>query len=116
MTFPVERKHAEEAKLRISTVVQSAISHHAVFYAYMTFSSAHRAIISGEHSDLVVSGKSIDRQLSSPDYFSMKARSIALLNEMMKNDDQATSDAAFEAVMALLSTSVSVVVQAVEDS
>jgi hypothetical protein len=106
MTFPVEKKDPEQCRIRIGTIFQSAASRHAVFYAYMTFSSAHRALLYGRHSELIISGKSIDRHLSEPDYFMMKAMAISLLNDMMKDPEQAISDGAFEAVIALWACTV----------
>jgi hypothetical protein len=106
VTFPIEGKDPEQGRQRIGTILQSAISDHASFYAYMTFSSAHHAITSGQHSDLIISGKSIDRHIYSPDYLFMKAKTISLLNDMMRDPEQATSDAAFEAVYMLWGTTV----------
>jgi hypothetical protein len=98
MTFPIEIKDPQQGLIRIAPIVQSAISHYAVFYVYMVFSSAHRAIISGRHSHIIISGKSIDRYLFDQEHFFMKAKTIALLNQMMRDPGQATSDGAFEAV------------------
>jgi hypothetical protein len=107
MTFPVENKSPQEGKARLDSIVRSAMSHQAVFYTYMSFSSAHRALLSGEHSDLIISGKSVQRHIYSQDFLSMKARAINFLNKMMQDPEQATSDDAFEAVLMLVGTAVS---------
>jgi hypothetical protein len=106
MTFPVETKDPQQGRIRIAKAVQSAVSHNAAFYAYMTVGSAHRIIISGRCSDITISGKNIDRHLFDHDYFFMKAKAIDFLNQMMRDSGQATSDGAFEAVSTLLTCAV----------
>ena len=111
MTFPIVKEHPKEAKYRIMNIVQRAISSHTSFYGYMLFSSAHRAIMCGDLPDFVVSGNGIERQFSSREFLWVKARCINILNEVMKDHDQATSDNALEAVMLLCITCVSITVE-----
>lgn len=106
MTFPIENKEPRESESRMGLVMDSAISEPGAFFGYMSLSAAHRAILSGQHSDVPSSSDGKERVLYEPEFYVMKAMCIKEINKKLQNPEQALSDSAFDIVVGLISCTV----------
>lgn len=72
----------------------------------MSMNAAHRAILSGRHSDLLKSSRGDSRVLYDPDYYVMKAKCIREMNAKVRDPKRALSNEAFDTLITLLTGTV----------
>ena len=106
MTFPIENKEPREGESRMKLVMSLATSEPGAFFGYMGLSAAHRAILSGQHSDDPASSDGKERVLYEPDFYIMKDMCIKEINKKLQDPNQALSDATFDIVVGLISCTV----------
>jgi hypothetical protein len=106
MTFPIENKERREGESRMGLVMDSAISEPGAFFGYMSLSAAHKAILSGQHSDVPASSDGKERVLYEPDFYIMKAMCIREINKKLQDPEKALSDEVLDIVVSLLSCTV----------
>lgn len=67
--------------------------------------AAHRAILSGRHSDLIDAEGSLS-SLYDPDYYIMKDRCIREMEVKVRDPNRALSNEAFDTIVSLLTSAV----------
>lgn len=88
--------------------VKSAFSDAGSFFGLMCMCAAHRAVLSGRHSDLIdVEGSA--RSLYDPDYYIMKDRCIREMEAKVRDPNRAISNEAFDTIVSLLTSAVSTI-------
>jgi hypothetical protein len=105
MTFPTETK-SRDAASTLHSMVKSALGDSGSFYGLMTVSAAHRAAVTGRHSDLLFSTEQKGHVLHDPDYYMMKGQCIRVMNEKLHDPNRALSAEAFQTIINLLSSAV----------
>jgi hypothetical protein len=106
MTFPVQTKSFRDDGDKLSLLVRSSLTDPGRFFGVMTISAAHRAALTGRHSDLLNSSDKSSRVLYEPDYYLMKARCIREMNEKLQDPARALSEEAFDTIIDLLTSAV----------
>lgn len=83
-------------------MTKSAFSDAGSFFGLMSMCAAHRAIMSGRHSDFEDSS----RDLHDPDYYILKAKCIREMEAKVCDPDRVVSNEAFDTIISLLTGAV----------
>ena len=83
-------------------MMKSAFSDAGSFFGLMSMCAAHRAIMSGRHSDFEDSS----RDLHDPDYYILKAKCIREMEAKVCDPDRVVSNEAFDTIISLLTGAV----------
>ncbi|KAL1963286.1 hypothetical protein VTN77DRAFT_8509 [Rasamsonia byssochlamydoides] len=106
MTFPVQTKSSRSDEEKLNVMVKTSLTDPGSFFGLMTISAAHRAALTGRHSDLLNSSDKDNRVLYDPDYYLMKARCIREMNEKLRDPARALSHEAFDTIINLLTSAL----------
>lgn len=106
MTFPARTKSLLDDGDKLNVMVKTSLTDAGSFFGLMTISAAHRAALTGRHSDLLHASDSDTRVLYDPDCYMMKARCIREMNEKLRDPSKALSHAAFDTIINLLTSAV----------
>ncbi|OXV10012.1 hypothetical protein Egran_02221 [Elaphomyces granulatus] len=107
MTFPTETKiSAEDDQTKLSLMGRTAFTDPGTFFGLMSVSAAHRAIVTGRHSDSFLLPGCENRVLYDSDYYLMKARCIHEMNAKLKDPVLAISNEAFGTIINLLTSAM----------
>jgi len=107
MTFPTQTKiSAEDDQTKLSLMGRTAFTDPGTFFGLMSVSAAHRAIVTGRHSDSFLLPGCENRVLYDSDYYLMKARCIHEMNAKLKDPVLAISNEAFGTIINLLTSAV----------
>lgn len=99
MTFPSETKLIRQGKWKFSMPgVTEPVADMATFYSIMTMAAAHRAALTAKHVDLSLQA---DQVIHDKDYYIMKTRCIRLINDKLRDRNEALSAAAFDSIIIL---------------
>lgn len=107
MTFPSENKAARNNEKKLKVMVKSSFTDPGSFYGAMSMMAAHRAALTGRHSDLANVFESGTVVLYDPDYYIMKAHAMKEMNAKLRDPRQALGDEAFDTIINLLTGAVS---------
>ncbi|KAL2000826.1 hypothetical protein VTN02DRAFT_2565 [Thermoascus thermophilus] len=102
MTFPLDSRTRPNSGDQMDLMVSSVLSDPGSFFGVMSMNAAHRAILSGRHSDLLKSSGGDSRVLYDPDYYVMKAKCIREMNAKVRDPKRALSNEAFDTLITLL--------------
>lgn len=107
MTFPIDCKTSQNRGDQLQVLmVSSVFSDPGSFFGVMSMNAAHRAVLSGRHSDLLNSSGGDSRVLYDPDYYIMKGKCIREMNAKMRDPNRALSNEAFDTIITLLTGTV----------
>ncbi|KKA22058.1 hypothetical protein T310_3948 [Rasamsonia emersonii CBS 393.64] len=106
MTFPARTKSFMDEGDKLNVMVKTSLTDAGSFFGLMTISAAHRAALTGRHSDLLHASDSDTRVLYDPDYYLMKARCIREMNEKLRDPSKALSHEAFDTIINLLTSAL----------
>lgn len=107
MTFPTETT-TRDAASTLNSMIRSTLGDPGSFYGLMAVSAAHRAAVTGRHSDLLFSSEQNGHVFYDPDYYMMKGQCIRVMNEKLQDPARALSAEAFQTIINLLSSAVCV--------
>ncbi|BCR87056.1 uncharacterized protein ACHE_31043S [Aspergillus chevalieri] len=102
-TFPNAQNGSKQANKALTTT--SAFSDAGSFFGLMSMCAAHRAILSGRHSDLI-DAEGSSRSLYDPDYYIMKDRCIREMEAKVRDPNRALSNEAFDTIVSLLTSAL----------
>jgi hypothetical protein len=107
MTFPTENHPSRDDASKLNVLVKTSFSDPGSFFGLMSVSAAHRAALTGRHSDLMNVSGCDSRILYDPDYYVMKARCIREMNAKLQDPARALSDEACDTIVNLITGAVS---------
>lgn len=106
MTFPTENRPSGDDQAKWNLVRGVAFTDPGYFFGLMSVSAAHRAIVTGRHSDSLPLSECGGRVLYDSDYYLMKARCINEMNVKLRDPVLAISNEAFGTIVFLISSAV----------
>ena len=106
MTFPTENRPSGDDQAKWNLVRGVAFTDPGYFFGLMSVSAAHRAIVTGRHSDSLPLSECSSRVLYDSDYYLMKARCINEMNVKLRDPVLAISNEAFGTIVFLISSAV----------